>query len=201
MYVVWPQWKWHMFMVLRCIYCVQWPFFFGIGKNCVAGECVSVNLLCVTKWLGKHNLLKIQMQLALMFYVYPLTCLLFSIVPMMQLPSLHQGYFLTVSQLPPPWVMALCDSLSDSDEVMSEPRTKLSLLCPTETQSLLAFGAIEVPLFFFLSNLSFLRQNYPLHTLHAVGGRIHNTAVRQDEKKREGKRKNPLQHCLDSRSL
>lgn len=37
------------------------------------------------------------------------------------------------------------DSLSDSDEVMSEPRTKLSLPCPTETPSLLAF-----PIFSYL---------------------------------------------------
>lgn len=44
--------------------------------------------------------------------------------------------------------MVCRDSLSDSDEVMSEPRTKLSLLCPTETPSLLAFYGIG--LFFYL---------------------------------------------------
>lgn len=94
--------------------------------------------------------------------------------------------------------MAVCDSLSDSDEVMSEPRTKLSLLCPTETLSLLAFEAIN--LFFSLSNPSFLHLNQPLHTAHALVGRLYNVVVRQ-EKKKNGKRKNPLHCCLDSWSL
>lgn len=40
--------------------------------------------------------------------------------------------------------MVGCDSLSDSDEVMSKPRTKLSLPCPTEAPSLLASYGIAL---------------------------------------------------------
>lgn len=108
----------------------------------------------------------------------------------MLVASVHQGYFLTVSQLPLPWVMALCDSLSDSDEVMSEPRTKLSLLCPTETLSLLAFYTIDL---FFLSSPHF-------HFIHYMRWLAEYIMLLWGMKKNV-KRKNPLHHCPKSCSL
>ncbi len=129
---------------------VQLPFLLNWNKSCTPHlcVCVSVSRIGYQKLIWKNYLLKKnKCGCVLVFYMCPPTCFLYSIPPKTHLSSLHQGYFLTVSQLPLPWVMALCDSLSDSDEVMSEPRTKLSLLCPTETLSLLAFEAID--LFFF----------------------------------------------------
>ena len=114
------------------------------------------------------------------------SCIICPFLPMfsllgfkMQLASLRQGYFLTVSQLPLPWVMALRDSLSDSDEVMSEPRTKLSLLCPTEALSLLASYALGLFFSFFFYRIlcsSTLHCHF-IH-LHAMADRIHNTEFR-----------------------
>lgn len=69
------------------------------------------------------------------------------------------------------------DSLSDSDEVMSEPRTKLSLPCPTETPGLLAFYGIA--LFFSQSNTAFQHIVLPLHAPHALFGRRPHAGVRQ----------------------
>lgn len=103
-------------------------------------------------------------------------CFLSSLPVQMYLTSLNQGYFLTVSQPPLPWVMVCRDSLSDSDEVMSEPRTKLSLPFPTDTPSLLAVYRIGL---FFRSNTAFYHIVLPLHTPHTLFGRIHNAAVRQ----------------------
>lgn len=111
--------------------------FFRIGTN---GKIVCVFLSRIQLLFWENYFLKKWMQVC--FYMSIPTCFRDSVSLKMQLVSPRQGYFLAVSQLPLPWVMALCDSLSDSDEVMSEPRTKLSLLCPTKTLSLLAFYAI-----------------------------------------------------------
>lgn len=118
--------------------------------------------------------------------------------PTMQHTSLHQGYFLTVSQLPLPWVMARGDSLSDSDEVMSEPRTKLSLPCPNRNTEFISLPS-NSPIFFvfiffiFLSNPWFLHITVPFHTQHALAGTIHNVVVSQGGKKNAKRKKSIIE--------
>lgn len=98
--------------------------------------------------------------------------------------------------------MALLDSLSASDEVMSEPRTKLSLLCPTETRRLLAPATPRTPSPFNL--ILWIRLFVlVLHTQHASAGTIRSTA--EGEQVGEGwrpyKGKDPLHRWPQSESL
>lgn len=106
-------------------------------------------------------------------------CFLSSLPVQMYLTSLNQGYFLTVSQPPLPWVMVCRDSLSDSDEVMSEPRTKLSLPFPTETPSLLAVYGIGL----FFPDLILRSTTLCCHFIHCTHCLAESTILQWDREK------------------
>ena len=172
---------------------VHFKFFVNYNKSCTGTRrlCVCV-CVCACVFVAQIDSEKLFIKetnagACLCIFMCLPTCFLHSVPPTMQHTSLHQGYFITVSQLPLPWVMARRDSLSDSDEVMSEPRTKLSLPCPNRNTEFISLPS-NSPIFsfiylFFLSNPWFLHITLPFHTQHALVGTIHNVVVSQGKKK------------------